>query len=341
MSNEIILDCTLRDGGYYTNWHFSSDLVNEYLLAMKHSYVNIVEIGFRSIQEHYSSGPFKFTTDEFLHKLNIPPELMVGVMINGSDLSSKTNLIEILEELFPNPANESPVGLVRIASRYSEINKSLQAALWLKNYGYKVGLNLIHIGGMSHGNIQEITNKVKDYPIDVLYFADSTGSINPKDVNRIIKCLRNNWKGPIGIHAHDNMGLALLNTLMAMDSGTTWLDSTVNGMGRGPGNTKTEELLIETNRIDNIIPLVSLIHKYFIPMRTHYMWGTNIFYYLSGKYGIHPTYIQNILSKSDYNIEDIISIINYLRLNDVEVFNFDILTNAYYHINRSISNKEF
>ena len=29
-----ILDCTLRDGGYYNNWHFDKDLINEYLKVM-------------------------------------------------------------------------------------------------------------------------------------------------------------------------------------------------------------------------------------------------------------------------------------------------------------------
>ena len=32
--NELkILDCTLRDGGYYNNWDFSKDLIEDYLLA--------------------------------------------------------------------------------------------------------------------------------------------------------------------------------------------------------------------------------------------------------------------------------------------------------------------
>ena len=43
--------------------------------------------------------------------------------------------------------------------------------------------------------------------IEVLYFADSMGSMNPSDVNRIINLIRQNWTKDIGIHTHDNMGL--------------------------------------------------------------------------------------------------------------------------------------
>ena len=42
-----ILDCTLRDGGYYNNWNFSTKLVNEYLNTMSGSGVDTVELGFR------------------------------------------------------------------------------------------------------------------------------------------------------------------------------------------------------------------------------------------------------------------------------------------------------
>ena len=47
----------------------------------------------------------------------------------------------------------------------------------------------------------------------------------------------------MGIHAHDNLFRALKNTIVANKLGVQWLDCTINGMGRGPGNTKTEELI--------------------------------------------------------------------------------------------------
>ena len=47
-----ILDCTLRDGGYYNNWDFPKTLVNEYLKAVSESGIRNVEIGFRSLKEN-------------------------------------------------------------------------------------------------------------------------------------------------------------------------------------------------------------------------------------------------------------------------------------------------
>ena len=52
-----ILDCTLRDGGYYNNWHFEKDLINEYLKVMSIIKVDYVEIGFRFIDKVKTKGP--------------------------------------------------------------------------------------------------------------------------------------------------------------------------------------------------------------------------------------------------------------------------------------------
>lgn len=102
-----------------------------------------------------------------------------------------------------------------------------------------------------------------------------------------------------------------------MDEGVTWVDSTVTGMGRGPGNARTEELAIEiaarTRKPANLIPLMTLLREHFKPMQVKYGWGTNPYYYLAGKYGIHPTYIQEMLGDSRFGEEDILAVIEYLR----------------------------
>ena len=46
----FLLDCTLRDGGYYTNWDFENNLVKDYCLAMESIPVDYVEIGYRSVK---------------------------------------------------------------------------------------------------------------------------------------------------------------------------------------------------------------------------------------------------------------------------------------------------
>ena len=326
------LDCTLRDGGYYNSWDFSPDLIKKYLDAMQFAGVDIVELGFRSLNKQGYRGASAFTTDEFLHDLKIPKNLDVGVMINGSDLIKSDDLEKALHKLFPNDSSVSPVTLVRIACRIDEFGEALPASQWLKDNGFKVGFNLMQIADCSEAEIKELALLSLNYPLDVLYFADSMGAMKPEDISRIVQLLRSEWNGAIGIHTHDNMGLALSNTLKGLDDGVTWIDSTVTGMGRGPGNARTEELAIEVadrrgNQL-NMIPLMRLIQDDFKPMQDLYGWGSNPYYYLAGKYGIHPSFIQEMLGDSRYSEEDLLSVIDQLRNKSGKRFSRQTLANA-------------
>ena len=89
------------------------------------------------------------------------------------------------------------------------------------------------------------------------------GSLDGIKTKKIIHQIKSIWKKSIGIHTHDNMGKALENTISAINNSVEWIDCTVTGMGRGPGNTKTEYLILELNRKkENQINLLNLIKKY-------------------------------------------------------------------------------
>ena len=91
---------------------------------------------------------------------------------------------------------------------------------------------------------------------------------------KIIYQIKSLWKKSTGIHTHDNMGKALENSIAAINNSVDWIDCTVTGMGRGPGNTKTENLILELKRKkENFIYLINLIKNYFEPLKTKYKWG--------------------------------------------------------------------
>lgn len=327
-----LIDCTLRDGGYYNVWDFSADLIHEYLEAMQAVGVDTVELGLRSLKNQGFQGACAFTTDEFIRGLTIPAGLTVGVMLNGSELVGEVPQVEALERLFPNDATKSPVDLVRIACHVHEFADSLPAVIWLKERGFRVGFNLMQVADRTEEEIKALAREAKAYPLDALYFADSMGSMTPDQTAQIIQWLRSEWQGALGIHTHDNLGLALSNTLRALDEGVTWVDATVTGMGRGPGNARTEELAIEMAALRgkpiNLVPLMTLLREYFKPMQVKYGWGTNPYYYLAGKYGIHPTYIQEMLSDSRYGEEDVLAVIEHLRNEGGKKFSLDTLDAA-------------
>ncbi len=324
-----IVDCTFRDGGYYNQWAFDRDLIQEYLYVMAETGVDIVELGFRFFDNGTFMGPCAFTTDEFIRSFDIPERLRVGVMLNASDLVNHPAGPEAAIRALFAPKAESPVQIVRIAAHFREIAKLGPAIETLAAFGYPIGLNLMQIAERSDEEIAELSRVATGWPLEVLYFADSLGGLEPSGVANILAQLTTHWTGPTGIHTHDNMGRALSNSVEAIRSGATWIDGTMLGMGRGPGNVRTEYLLIEMNRLGlgnyNITPLLGLLNRRFVPMQRHYDWGPNPYYYLSGTYGIHPTYIQEMLSDQRYGQEDILGAIEFLRSNGRERYSRSFL----------------
>ena len=103
-------------------------------------------------------------------------------------------------------------------------------------------------------------------------------------------------------------------------------------MGRGAGNAKTEYLLSEVVELsDNkYFPdaLYPLVLQEFADLKIRYGWGENIYYFLSATYGIHPTYIQEMLSGELYDTEQILSAINFLKESSAHFYNLEEMLTA-------------
>lgn len=315
MTDITVLDCTLRDGGYYNDWDFAPDLVRKYLESAAKAGIDVVEIGFRFPAQKRFLGAYAYCLDPFLDTLVIPDGLELGVMINAANFAEGGTAL--LDRLFA-PRRQSRVGLVRIAFHLDEVLACRPLAERLKALGYRVGLNLMQVSERPHHVLEDAARAIAGWGVaEVLYFADSLGSMDAGAVAATIASLRRGWQGPIGIHAHDNMSNALSNTLVAQDNGVTWLDATLSGMGRGSGNARMECLLVELGRrgharfhADSLFPLVL---GEFEEMRRRFQWGPNLFYFLAGAYGIHPYYVQEMLSDGDKASEHALAALERLK----------------------------
>jgi 4-hydroxy 2-oxovalerate aldolase len=334
MKKPIILDCTLRDGGYYVDWDFEDSLVKKYLSAVSVAKIDIVEIGFRFLPSNRFLGAFAYSTDKYLRTIGLPKNVLIAVMINASEIigNKGCDIRSTVNQLFI-PKQKSPVSIVRVATHINDIINVYEIVDELRSLGYRVFLNLMQIDGVEDEKIVSISALIENWGlIEVLYFADSLGGMNPNRVKKIVGLISINWSGPLGIHAHDNKGLALPNTLEALECGVEYLDATLRGMGRGAGNAKTEYLLVEIMQImqnkyfpDALFPLVL---QEFADLQGTYKWGENAYYFLSAIYGIHPTYAQEMLSGEIYDTGQVLSAINFLRKSQVPFYSFEKMLTA-------------
>jgi len=329
----MVIDCTLRDGGYYVDWDFDGITVQKYLAAINAARVDVVEIGFRFFAKKKFLGPFAYSTDEYLKTLSIPEGFSIAVMVNASELQKYASGLEkAVYALFVNK-DESPVDIVRIAAHPQDVLVCEVVSKVLHSLNYRVFVNLMQIDSVEPDELTILVKEINGWGcVEVLYFADSFGRMDSSSVESVVKTIGHVWDGPIGFHAHDNKGLAHSNCIAALEAGVDYLDSTLTGMGRGAGNAKSENLLVELNQRgygeycpDAIFPLV--LHE-FDQLRERYQWGSNIYYFLSAVYDIHPTYIQEMLGDERYDTEQILSAINFLKSTRVPFYSFENLLRA-------------
>jgi 4-hydroxy 2-oxovalerate aldolase len=318
------LDCTLRDGGYYNSWDFSHEIVQEYLFAMAECGAGLVELGFRSLDNTGYRGPTAFTTDSFLNSLELPAPLRIGVMVNTHELVNSDGVCEAtLGRLFSEKSSDK-VAFVRLATHLDELATAVAAAQWLKNRNYLVAINLMQVSEASADRLSSTAALVDPDTVDVLYLADSLGNLSPGQTAGLVSLILGHWSGPIGIHAHDNGGLALANTLAAVDAGASWVDSTITGMGRGAGNTASELLLGHLRGDADIAPnsdrLERIIDTYFEPERRKARWGPNIHYVRAAAKSVHPTFVQEMLGNAAYSSIELGSAIDHLASMNAQRF---------------------
>jgi len=317
ISNKIkLLDCTLRDGGYYTDWDFNIPQVQEYIDNLAIGGIDVIELGFRFTPKKNYLGPFAYTSETLLTQLRLPKNVQFGVMINASDYLTVTSL-EDLESTFVK-ASDSAISLVRIAAHIGQVIECADMVAWLKAAGYDVGFNIMQISQADDAQITTLVSRLEAEFVDfeALYFADSLGNLTPDGVSRIVGLFRANSGKPVGFHGHDNISLGVANSLAALDAGATWVDATITGMGRGAGNTQTEFLSLEMARRGlrdfNELDIQRAATGWLMDLKRKCEWGTNIYYYEAGLRSIHPSYVQEMISSKKYQPIDILTMIQTL-----------------------------
>jgi len=321
-----LLDCTLRDGGYYNRWDFSTELVRRYVQGLVAGGVDTIELGFRTLDADGYLGALAHTTDTYLLSLNLPSSTTFGVMLNAKELVSFDASAKVAIDRLFNHACDSPVDLVRIAATVNEVRGLDSAVERLHELGYRTGVNLMQVHSLTSADLVGFGSWARSVGAEVAYFADSFGVLNPSDIDAITSAIMEGFNGPIGCHLHDNRGLAMANTLAAIDAGVSWVDGTIRGMGRGPGNARTEYLVVELARrglLDiELAPLIPIVEKDFAILHREFEWGTNLHYMLSGTHGVHPTYVQRMIADPRFSPAQITETIE--RLGKHGGSNFDL-----------------
>lgn len=298
-----LLDCTLRDGGYYTDWDFPSQIVETYIEAMNKLPIGYLEVGYRTKPDKNYLGKFGYTPISALQQLKEKCRKKIAVMLN-----EKNTHPEDLDRLL-KPA-VGLIDMVRIAIDPKNFDRAILLAKEVKSMGFEVGFNAMYMSKWSteyKGFLSKL-NILNDF-CDLFCMVDSFGGVTPEDVVDIYKEVRTYTTVPVGFHGHNNLQLGLINTITAINLGVDFADATILGMGRGAGNLNMELLLTYLNARHHLnvdFNVLGDVISAFTPLMEKYHWGTNLPYMLAGANCIPQKEVMDWVTNRVYSFNSIV-----------------------------------
>jgi 4-hydroxy 2-oxovalerate aldolase len=141
------------------------------------------------------------------------------------------------------PAIDNGVDIFRIASHCTEASITKTHIEFLKNKGkYVLGVLMMSALADTKTLVEE-AKKMKSYGADSIIIMDSTGTYIPEEVKERVSALINELLIPIGFHGHNNLSLAVANSITAVLAGAETIDACIRGFGAGAGNTPLEIII--------------------------------------------------------------------------------------------------
>ncbi|MGD6774752.1 4-hydroxy-2-oxovalerate aldolase [Sutcliffiella horikoshii] len=238
-----ITEVALRDGSHAISHQFTIDQVKSVAKALDDANVPVIEVshgdglGGSSLQYGLSltnEMDLISAATEVVTKAKIAVLLLPGI-----------GTVQHLKEAASRGAK-----IARIATHVTEADVSKQHISFAK----ELGLEAVGFLMMSHmaptEKLLEQASLMESYGADVVYVVDSAGALLPHQVKERVHCLRNSLDVPIGFHAHNNLSLAVANSLVAIEQGATRIDGSIRCLGAGAGNTQTEVLVSVLDRLN-------------------------------------------------------------------------------------------
>lgn len=234
MSYEVrLIDSTLRDGSHAMAHQYTSEQVRAIVKGLDDAGVGTLEIS-HGDGLGGSSFNYGFSKEPEMNLIKVAAETVTRSKLAVLLLPG----IGTQEDL--REAHEYGVSVARIATHCTEADIAQQHIGLAK----EMGMEAIGFLMMSHMiSAQELlfqARLMESYGADCVYVVDSAGALTPDGFRERTRALVEGLNLPVGVHAHNNLGSAVANSLAAVQEGATYVDGCCAGMGAGAGNAPLE-----------------------------------------------------------------------------------------------------
>lgn len=239
-----LTDSTLRDGSHALRHRYTAEQVAAIAGALDRAGVPVIEVshgdglggssfqyGFSTVDERdLISAAAKAVTHAKLAVLLLPG---IGLASDLEDVAAKG------------------VSVARIATHCTEADIAIQHLRTARD----LGLETVGFLMMAHMATPELllaqARIMEDAGAQTVYVVDSAGAMTTHDVRARVAELRAGLhpETQVGVHAHNNLSLAVANSIGALEEGADQVDGCTRGLGAGAGNCPTEVLVAVSDKL--------------------------------------------------------------------------------------------
>ena len=302
MKKITVLDVTLRDGSHSMRHAFTEQQVRAVARGLRKAKVKYFEVS-HGDGLGGSSLQYGFSKVDELKLIEAAQEECGDSAISVLILPG----IGVKEDL--KDAVKAGAKMARVATHVTEADVAgqhiyLSRELGLKTVGF---LMMAHMAPTSV--IVEQAKLFESYGAEIIYVTDSAGAMLPHEVKERVAALKSHVSCEIGFHAHNNLSLAMANTITAVEAGATYVDGSLRCLGAGSGNTQTEVMVAVFDRLGyetgidlySVIDVANEVVAPFMP-RPQEITGSSLIMGYAGVYSSFLLFTQEAAKK--YNVDE-------------------------------------
>lgn len=236
-----ILETTLRDGSYAINFQFTAADTALICGELEKAGFEMIEIGHgvglgaAGVRKEAAAE-----TDEAYMRAAA-----------GSLKTAKWGMFCIpgiarIEQV--DEAAQHGMGFLRVGTNVAEADQAEPFIARARHHGLFVCANFMKSYTMEPDQFAEKARLAQSYGADALYIVDSAGGMLTDELEEYFRAVKDRCDIRLGFHGHNNLDMAVANSLRAVELGASIIDTSLQGMGRGAGNTPTEIFLVALER---------------------------------------------------------------------------------------------
>jgi 2-isopropylmalate synthase len=237
-----IFDTTLRDGEQTPGVSLTFEDKIEIARQLSLLGVDSIEAGFPAS----SDGERKVMKE--IVKAGLDSEICGLARANRNDIDAAIGCdVDAVHVFIPT----SPVQMKYAVNLTPEqvISATVDSVEYVKKHGLTCEFSPMDATRSALPFLKQVCRAAEKAGMDRLNVPDTVGIMIPRTTSELIGDIKTAVKVPISIHCHDDFGMAVANSLAAVEAGATQVHCTINGLGERAGNASLEEVVMALHMI--------------------------------------------------------------------------------------------